>query len=195
MFFKNRKPETENKTVDMPPNPTGETKKQDTIRAILLPVGETPVCITIPNVHEACRMLVNGPASSIFIDLAKRDALIIMNDMAKLWKLPPNRYIFDGKDVLCGQAVIVGFDSEAHKGCSLTDEQVERFKAMFAKPIGSTEAEILNPVIEKHSKMTISDLSGENAQKFSLEDVRKKMGIGADERKASVQEKPADSER
>lgn len=193
MFFKHRKPKTENKPNDMPPNPMEEAKRTETIRAILLPVGEPPVCITIPNSYETNKMLVNGPVSSNFIDLAKRDALLIMNDMAKLWGLPPNRYIFDGKDVLCGQAVIVGFDNETHRVCSMTDEQAERYKAMFAKPIVGKEAEVLNPIIEKHSKVTISDLSGENVQKFSLDDVRKGMGIEVGEKGTPVQDKPAGS--
>lgn len=193
MFFKHRKPKAENKPNDMPPNPMEEAKRTETIRAILLPVGEPPVCITIPNSYETNKMLVNGPVSSNFIDLAKRDALLIMNDMAKLWGLPPNRYIFDGKDVLCGQAVIVGFDNETHRVCSMTDEQAERYKAMFAKPIVGKEAEVLNPIIEKHSKVTVSDLSGENVQKFSLDDVRKGMGIEVGEKGTPVQDKPAGS--
>lgn len=191
LFSKRRKNQPENKVTDLPPYPLDEVKKLDTIRAILLPVGEPPVCITIPNSYETNQMLVNGPVSSNFIDLEKRDALIIMNDMAKLWKMPPNRYIFDGKDVLCGQAIIVGFNNETHRVCSMTDEQVERYKAMFAKPIDSKEAEVLDPIIEKHSKVTISDLSGENAQKFSLDDVRKEMGIETDEKEATAQEAPA----
>lgn len=191
LFSKRRKTQPENKVTDLPPYPLDEVKKLDTIRAILLPIGEPPVCITIPNSYETNQMLVNGPVSSNFIDLAKRDALLIMNDMAKLWKMPPNRYIFDGKDVLCGQAIIVGFNNETHRVCSMTDEQVERYKAMFAKPIDSKEAEVLDPIIEKHSKVTISDLSGENVQKFSLDDVRKEMGIETGEKEATAQETPA----
>lgn len=78
---------------------------------------------------------------------------------------------------------------------SMTDEQVERYKAMFAKPIDSKEAEVLDPIIEKHSKVTISDLSGENAQKFSLDDVRKEMGIETGEKEATAQEAPAGAEK
>ena len=75
----------------------------------------------------------------------------------------------------------------------MTDEQAERYKAMFAKPIVGKEAEVLNPIIEKHSKVTISDLSGENVQKFSLDDVRKGMGIEVGEKGTPVQDKPAGS--
>lgn len=162
------------------PNPMEETKQPETIRALLLPIGEPPVCVTIQNSYETNQKLVNGPVSSAFVDLKTRDALIIMNDMAKLWKLPPNRYIFDGKDVLCGQAVIVAFDYDTHKVCSMTDELVAKYKAMFAKPITSQEAKVLEPIIEKHAKLTVSDLSGENEQKFSLDEVREGMGLDKD---------------
>lgn len=190
MFFKHRKSKTEEMNIGVPPcpgvsidktelpsNPMEETKRPETIRALLLPVGEPPVCVTIQNSYETNQKLVNGPVSSAFVDLATRDALIIMNDMAKLWKLPPNRYIFDGKDVLCGQAVIVAFDNDAHKVCNMTDELVAKYKTMFAKPITGQEAAVLDPIIEKHAKVTVSDLSGENEQKFSLDEVREGMGL------------------
>lgn len=171
------RPDTDADKKPLPPNPMEEAKRPETIRALLLPVGEPPVCVTIQNSYETNQKLVNGPVSSAFVDLATRDALIIMNDMAKLWKLPPNRYIFDGKDVLCGQAVIVAFDNDKHRVCDMSDELVAKYKAMFAKPITGQEAKVLDPIIEKHAKVTVSDLSGENEQKFSLDEVREGMGL------------------
>lgn len=184
MFFKRKedsegqKPADVYHKVEMPANPMQEAKKPETIRALLLPVGEPPVCIDIKNDNEIFRLYVNGPTSSDFIDMATRDALLIMNDLAKVWKLPLNRYIYDGKDILCGQAIVVGFDYETHRVCSLSDEAVKKYKKLFEMPIVGAEAEILGPIVEKTSKLTVVDQDSKKVATFTLDDMRKNLENG-----------------
>lgn len=184
MFFKRNKGQNEQKPsdiyrkVEMPENPIRSAKKPETIRALLLPVGEPPVCIDIKNDNEIFRLYVNGPTSSDFIDMGTRDALLIMNDLAKVWKLPLNRYIYGGKDILCGQAIVVGFDYESHRVCSLSDEAVKKYKKLFEMPIVGAEAEILSPIVEKAAKLTVVDQDSKKVATFTLDDMRKNLENG-----------------
>ena len=59
------------------------------------------------------------------------NACIVCNDEGKLEGLPLNRTL-DDYDVIAGTFFVVGLTEDDF--CSLTNEQVERYKAMFFKP-------------------------------------------------------------
>lgn len=142
-----------------------EDTRIETIRVVLLPIGELPVAITIPkNDYDFWNSLVGGTFSTLVPDYAHKDIIMVINDVGKLQKLPPNRYLFDGKDVLCGQAFLITNDKTNHTAVSLSNEQIAYCKQAYAKFIDSTTADVLNPIIEKHAGITLQEIDTDDEE-------------------------------
>lgn len=160
-------------TISMP-----SLKAQKTIRILLLPIGEPPVVCTI-EAHEntydfknSFDMLVNG---SVELTYVCRDngcfILLGTNNVGKLIGLAPNRFIFDGHDVLVGQGFIIA-KLENGTYCDLTDEQISRYKKQFAKIIDTKEEQIVKELLEKHAGIRIKDVDGKTIHNLKMEDMR-----------------------
>lgn len=153
-------------------------KAQETIRILMLPVGEPPVVCTI-EAHEntydfkgSFDFLVNGKSDLVY--LCRDDGRIIFlgtNDIGKLIGLAPNRYIFDGRDVLVGQAFVVA-KLENGSYCDLTDKQIDRYKKQFAKFIDSKDAQIVQELLEKHAGIYIKDENGDVIHNLKIKDMQ-----------------------
>lgn len=178
---KNEKAKQQTTTPDgkMPEMPLASPlKAQKTIRILMLPIGEPPVVCTI-EAHENTQdfkssfdFLVNGKADLVY--LCRKDERIIFlgtNDIGKLIGLVPNRYIFDGHDVLVGQAFIVA-KLENGTYCDLTDEEIGQYKKQYGKFIDPKDAQMVQGLLEKYAGIRIKDENGSVVHSFKIDDMR-----------------------
>lgn len=168
---------TDNKAFPVPPLET-----QETIRILMLPVGEPPVVCTI-EAHEnpwdfknSFDFLVNGRADLVYL-CHDKDRIIFLgtNDVGKLIGLAPNRYICDGHDVLVGQAFVVA-KLENGTYCDLTDEEIEQYKKQFAKFIAPKEAQVARELVEEHASIRVTDEDGKVIHSLKMNDMRSILG-------------------
>lgn len=97
------------------------------IKVLKVEPNKIPYVDTIPDSYDAFKSYLNGYIEYLHLD---NNTLIICNEEAKLIGLEPNRYIFDGLDVICGNFLIVGDDGIGGE-CSLTNRQIKKWSAYF----------------------------------------------------------------
>ena len=116
--------------------------KEKGIRVLSLQPGEKPARAELVNTLEVMQQFVGGLIECIPLDADPddgREILLVANDEGKLMGLAPNRWLWDGLDLLAEPAFIAAGDSEGNI-CSLSDVQMERYSQQFAQPV-LTEAE------------------------------------------------------
>ena len=93
-----------------------------------------PIVRSIDGELETMQELVGGLIQTLYP--FGDSVALVCNDEGKLMKLPANRALRDADgqvyDIVCGTFFICGIDGDSF--ASLTDEQIQRFKAMFAVP-------------------------------------------------------------
>lgn len=118
--------------------------KEKEIKILKIEPCKAPEVVTLVNELEELQKAVSigadyvGLIEIIAID---DDICILCNEEGKLIGLPPNRRI--GHDVICGVFYIIGEDSEEGELTSLSDDDIEKYKAIFAdtSPVVMTDAE------------------------------------------------------
>ena len=94
--------------------------------------NEKPYELEINKELEQYQQLVGGYIECVYP--YDDNAVMVCNDEGKLDRLPLNRGIYDGTgrliDVIAGSFFIVGDDGEGDF-CSLTDEQIKKYLAMY----------------------------------------------------------------
>lgn len=100
--------------------------------ALLIAPEKEPKQVCFENTLENLQGFVGGWIESVcpFND----EVAIICNEEGKLDGLPLNRTISTDcfHDIIAGNFLVVGCDGE--KFCSLTEDQIERYKEMFKEP-------------------------------------------------------------
>ena len=118
--------------------------KEREIKVLKVSPCKAPEVVTLVNKIEELQKAVSigadyvGLIEIIAID---DDICALMNQEGKILNLPVNRRI--GHDVICGVFYIVGEDSEEGELTSLSDGDIEKYKAIFAdtSPVVMTDAE------------------------------------------------------
>lgn len=108
--------------------------KENQIKVLMVSPGEHPVIVSLENELEALQKAVSiGADYTGLIELVGLEPgiSILCNEEGKLIGLEPNRRF--GQDILCGVFYVVGEDEEGNLA-SLSEAQMERFKAMFWEP-------------------------------------------------------------
>ena len=107
--------------------------KEREIKVLKVSPCKAPEVVTLVNELEELQKAVSIEADYvglIEIIAIDDDICILCNEEGKLIGLPPNRRI--GHDVICGTFYILGEDSEEGELCSLSDMDIEKYKAIFA---------------------------------------------------------------
>ena len=97
---------------------------EEKIRVLVKEPGKEAELREIPNTLEDLQSAVGGYIKTVTF---AEDCTLVVNEEGKLKGLPMNFRIFG--DVIVGTAVLAGVDGEEF--CSLTDEQVQRFKIIL----------------------------------------------------------------
>lgn len=112
------------------------------IKALRMEPGKDPFEITISDSLESLQTQVEGYIEYVGLD---EKVMAVLNEEGKLCGMEPNAVIYDdsGKpaDILVGPIIIAGIDDEDEDSglCSLTDEQITKYKARYAISKRSTE--------------------------------------------------------
>ncbi len=107
--------------------------KEKEIKVLKVSPCKAPEVVTLTNELEELQKAVSIEADYvglIEIIAIDDDICILCNEEGKLIGLPPNRRI--GHDVICGTFYILGEDSEEGELTSLSDKDIEKYKAIFA---------------------------------------------------------------
>lgn len=99
--------------------------KEERIRVLIVKPNEVPFEMIIDNTLEAKQEIVGGYIEAVPLS---ESAELICNDEGKLIGLPPNRRL--GNDIITGTFIIVGANESEHF-CSLSNEDIEKYKDMF----------------------------------------------------------------
>ena len=104
------------------------------MRVLVVDPGKKPEVQEIDGSLSNMQKLVGGLIQTVY---AFEDPVVLVtNDEGKLLKLPMNRALRDesGKiyDVVCGTFFLCGLGEESF--ASLTDDQIKKFKKVFAYP-------------------------------------------------------------
>ena len=99
------------------------------MKVLIVEPGQYPRETEIEKSLKAEQAVVGGLIECVYP--WQDNACIVCNDEGKLEGLPLNRTL-DDYDVIAGTFFVVGLTEDDF--CSLTNEQVERYKAMFFKP-------------------------------------------------------------
>lgn len=99
------------------------------MKVLIVEPGQYPREAEIAKSLKAEQAVVGGLIECVYP--WQDNACIVCNDEGKLEGLPLNRTL-DDYDVIAGTFFVVGLTEDDF--CSLTNEQVERYKAMFFKP-------------------------------------------------------------
>ena len=95
-----------------------------------------PVVAEIGYTLEAMQATVGGLIQAIYP--FEEPVALICNDEGKLLGLPPNRALRDKNgniyDVVCGTMLLCGAPPGYQNFCSLTEEQIEKYTALFRCP-------------------------------------------------------------
>lgn len=118
--------------------------KEKEIKILKIEPCKAPEVVTLVNELEELQKAVSigadyvGLIEIIAID---DDICILCNEEGKLIGLPPNRRI--GHDVICGVFYILGENPDEGELISLSDDDIEKYKAIFAdtSPVVMTDAE------------------------------------------------------
>jgi transposase len=100
----------------------------------------------IPNRLKDKQEIVGGNIEYTRVD-NDGSALLICNEEGKIRGLPYNRDI--GHDVIAGTFLIVGDDPDIGEDRSLTDEQVEKYKARFDRDSIEQTKQTLNRIMSE----------------------------------------------
>lgn len=123
---------------------------QRKLRALLVKENELPVEVEIPNTLSSLQKQVDGLIEYYYMPDIE-DAVIICNEEGKINGMGPNREV--GRDIIFGPFLIVGDDAEIGESCSLTDEQISKFKDMFnEKSIARTYDKIAKIKLDIHNE-------------------------------------------
>ena len=104
------------------------------MRVLVVDPGKKPKVQEIDGSLSNMQKLVGGLIQTVY---AFEDPVVLVtNDEGKLLKLPMNRALRDGSgkiyDVVCGTFFLCGLGEESF--ASLTDDQIKKFKKVFACP-------------------------------------------------------------
>lgn len=110
--------------------------KDDQIHVLKVEPGKAPESLEISNTLETMQKIVDG-----YIEVCDLDdgICLVCNEEGKLRGLEANRRI--GQDIILGTFFLVGSDEEGDF-CSLTAEQMEHYRQVFAEPETFTPQEI-----------------------------------------------------
>ena len=101
--------------------------KSNEITVLKVEPGKAPETVTIPNTLEAAQKMVGGYIEVLNVD----NACLVCNEDGKLMGLEGNRRL--GNDIIAGTFFLAG-DTRSGDLCSLTQDQLQRFGELFAKP-------------------------------------------------------------
>ena len=107
--------------------------KEREIKVLKVSPRKAPEVVTLINELEELQKAVSIEADYvglIEIIAIDDDTCLLCNEEGKLINLPPNRRV--GHDVICGSFYILGESSESGELCSLSDMDIEKYKAIFA---------------------------------------------------------------
>lgn len=118
--------------------------KEEKIKVLKIEPCKAPEVVTLVNELEELQKAVSigadyvGLIEIIAID---DDICILCHESGKLLGLESNRRI--GHDVICGVFYILGEDPEEGELTSLSDDDIEKYKKIFAdtSPVEMTDAE------------------------------------------------------
>lgn len=113
------------------------TKPKDLLRIIFVEPGKPAYAAEIENSLRAEQRAVGG-----MIEVVSNGdgTLIVCNEEGKLIGLHANRRIAGGADILVGNFFVVGEDGADFR--SLTDEEVQKYSALFAEPEEIADEEV-----------------------------------------------------
>ena len=123
------------KTVNF--DETLATKPKDLLHILFAEPGKTAYAAEIENSLRAKQRAVGG-----MIEVVSNGdgTLIVCNEEGKLIGLPANRRIAGGADILVGNFFVIGEDGADFR--SLTDEEVQKYSALFAEPEEIADEEV-----------------------------------------------------
>ena len=107
--------------------------KEREIKVLKVSPRKAPEVVTLISELEELQKAVSIEADYVgLIEIIgiDDDICALMNEEGKLLNLPVNRRI--GHDVICGTFYIIGEDSEEGELTSLSDKDIEKYKAIFA---------------------------------------------------------------
>lgn len=106
------------------------------MRILQIEPSHVPVLMEIDRSLEAMQEVVGGLIQALFP--FDDSVALIANEEGKLLGLPANRALRDeaGKpyDILCGTFFLCGAPADCNHFTSLTDEQIEKYRALFQHP-------------------------------------------------------------
>lgn len=104
-----------------------QSTKEKEITVLKVEPGKSPETVTMPNTLDAMQKMVGG-----YIEvLPLSDVCLVCNEDGKLLGLEGNRRL--GNDIIVGTFFLAG-DTRSGDLCSLTQEQIQHFGEVFAKP-------------------------------------------------------------
>ena len=123
------------KTVNF--DETLATKPKDLLHIVFVEPGKTAYAAEIENSLRAKQRAVGG-----MIEVVSNGdgTLIVCNEEGKLIGLHANRRIAGGADILVGNFFVIGDDGADFR--SLTDEEVQKYSALFAEPEEIADEEV-----------------------------------------------------
>ena len=113
--------------------------REETITVLKVAPGAAPEVVTLKNDLHSLQEAVSIDAPYVgLIEVMYLDwnTCILLNEEGKLIGLTPNRRY--GQDILCGVFYVLGTDEEG-EFTSLSEEEIERYTKLFAKP------DVINP--------------------------------------------------
>jgi len=113
------------------------------IRVLVVEPYKKPYEANIIDDYKTFQKIVRGTFECIYED---NDSVIYCNDEAKLIGLDGNRMI--NGDIIAGTFVITG-DNHLGESISLTDEQIEKYKARFDQLEAYTTEEVAETCVMK----------------------------------------------
>ena len=116
------------KKVDFDENET--QKPADLMRVLYVEPHKAPYETEIRSDLDGLQKAVGGLIEPIYND--DGETCLVGNEEAKLLGMEGNRRIHDGKSIMAGPFFICGLTEDDFR--SLTDEEVEKYKARFAEP-------------------------------------------------------------
>ena len=96
--------------------------KEKEITVLKVEPGKSPETVTMPNTLDAMQKMVGGYIEVIPLN----DVCLVCNEDVKLMGLEGNRRL--------GNAFFLAGDTRSGDLCSLTQDQLQRFGELFAKP-------------------------------------------------------------
>lgn len=113
------------------------TKPKDLLRIVFVEPGKPAYAAEIENSLRAEQRAVGG-----MIEVVSNGdgTLIVCNEEGKLIGLHANRRIAGGADILVGNFFVIGEDGADFR--SLTDEEVQKYSALFAEPEEIADEEV-----------------------------------------------------